>query len=70
MHTAPAIGGKVDEIGTLIREASRCWLRRDAGGRWALDLHRVRGDPATQRVRVTGVFIGNDLVDVDQIEAP
>lgn len=59
-----AIGTKIEESGTLIREAGGFILRRDLGGRWKLDLHRVPIDHIEKRVRITGIVVGEDLVDV------
>lgn len=59
-----AIGTKIEETGTLIREAGSFILRRDLGGRWKLDLHRVPVDHIEKRVRITGVVVGENLVDV------
>ncbi|SKB74920.1 DUF5818 domain-containing protein [Sphingopyxis flava] len=59
-----AIGTRIDETGTLVREAGGFILRRDLGGRWKLDLHRVPVDHIEKRVRITGVVVGEDLVDV------
>jgi hypothetical protein len=59
-----AIGTKIEESGTLIREAGGFILRRDLGGRWKLDLHRVPVDHIEKRVRITGTVVGDDLVDV------
>lgn len=62
-----AIGARVDETGTLLREAGGFQLRRDLGGRWKLDLHRVPVDHIEKRVRITGTIVGEDLVDVDGV---
>lgn len=62
-----AIGQRIDETGTLLREAGGFALRRDAGGRWKLDLHRVPVDHIEKRVRVTGVIVAEGLVDVDGV---
>lgn len=59
-----AIGTKIEETGTLLREAGGFILRRDLGGRWALDLHRVPVDHIEKRVRITGFVVGENLVDV------
>lgn len=59
-----AIGTKIEESGTLIREAGGFILRRDLGGRWKLDLHRVPVDYVEKRVRITGTVVGDNLVDV------
>ena len=61
------IGAKIDETGTLLREAGGFFLRRDLGGRWKLDLHRVPVDQIEKRVRITGTVVGDDLVDVDGV---
>jgi Protein of unknown function (DUF5818) len=36
-----AIGSRIEETGTLIADGGGFALRRDIGGRWKLDLHRV-----------------------------
>jgi hypothetical protein len=61
------IGSRIDESGTLIRDGGGFALRRDAGGRYRLDLHRVPVDAVEKRVRITGVFVGDGLVDVDGV---
>jgi hypothetical protein len=61
------IGTRIEETGTLLREAGGFSLRRDLGGRWKLDLHRVPVDQIEKRVRITGVVVSEDLVDVDGV---
>lgn len=61
------IGSKIDETGTLIREGAGFALRRDVGGRFRLDLHRVPVDEVEKRVRIRGVLVADDLVDVDGV---
>lgn len=63
-----SIGTRVEEIGTLLRDGDTHVLRRDAGGRWTLDLHRVSTDLFDKRVRLTGVIVEEGLVDVIDIE--
>jgi len=63
------IGGRVDETGTLFRDGCGFALRRDAGGRWQLDLHRVPVDHVEKRVRIRGEMIGDMRIDVDAISA-
>ena len=58
------IGTRIEETGTLLQEGEGFVLRRDLGGRWQLDLRRVLVDHAGQRVRITGVVVDQDLVDV------
>jgi hypothetical protein len=58
------IGTPVEETGTLIRDGGGFALRRDLGGRYRLDLHRVPVDCVEKRVRITGVMVESDLVDV------
>jgi hypothetical protein len=62
-----AIGQRIEETGTLLREAGGFALRRDLGGRWKLDLHRVPVDHIEKRVRITGVVVAEGLVDVDGV---
>ena len=52
-------------MGTLIRDGGGFALRRDVGGRYRLDLHRVPIDHVKKRVRITGTLMREGLVDVD-----
>jgi hypothetical protein len=61
------IGTRIEETGTLLRDPGGFSLRRDLGGRWRLDLHRVPVDHIEKRVRITGIVVGEDLVDVDGV---
>lgn len=61
------VGTKVVESGTLLHEDGSFVLRRDLGGRWLLDLHRVPVDHVEKRVRVTGTIVGEGLLDVDGV---
>ena len=60
-------GDAIDETGTLIRDGGAFWLRRDAGGRFRLDLRRTPIDEVEKRVRIIGIYAGSDLVDVDGV---
>jgi len=60
----PAPDERIDETGTLIRDGGGFALRRDRGGQYRLDLHRVPVDRIEKHVRVTGVLVAGDLVDV------
>lgn len=61
------IGTRIEETGTLLRDAGGFSLRRDLGGRWKLDLHRVPVDHIEKRVRITGIVVGEGLVDVEGV---
>ena len=61
------IGSRVDETGTLIRDGGGFALRRDIGGRWKLDMHRVPVDHVEKRVRISGVIVAQGLIDVDAL---
>ena len=61
------IGSRIEERGTLIREGAGFALRRDIGGRWKLDLHRVPVDHVEKRVRISGVVVAEGLIDVDAL---
>lgn len=63
-----AIEARVEETGTLLRDGDAHVLRRDVGGRWTLDLHRVSTDLIDKRVRLIGVTVEEGLVDVIDIE--
>ena len=62
-----AIGTRVDETGTLIRDGGAFYLRRDAGGRWELELHRTPVDLVEKRVRLIGTMVGANLVNADGV---
>ncbi len=66
-----AVGNRIEESGTLIRETDGVVFRRDVGGRWRLDLHRVGVDLAEQhagqRVTVTGTVVAKGLIDIDTL---
>lgn len=62
-----AIGTRVDEIGTLLREGNAFLLRRDSGGRYRLELQCTPADLVERRVRLRGTLVGRDLVAVDRI---
>lgn len=59
------IGMRIDETGTLLRNRGGFILRRDKGGRYRLDMHRVPVDHVEKRVRVVGIIVEDGLVDVD-----
>jgi hypothetical protein len=61
------IGTRIDETGTLVRDGGGFALRRDVGGRYQLDLHRVPVDEVEKRVRIVGTLVAEALVDVDGV---
>jgi hypothetical protein len=61
------IGMRIDETGMLVREGGGFALRRDVGGRYQLDLHRVPVDEVEKRVRIVGTLVAEALVDVDGV---
>jgi len=63
----PAVGSRVDEVGTLIREGGAFYLRRDHGGRYELELHRTPVDLVEKRVRLVGTLVGPDRVNADGV---
>ena len=62
-----AIGTRIDEVGTLIRDGDAFYLRRDVGGRYQLELHRTPVDLVEKRVRLVGTLVGPDLVNADGV---
>ena len=62
-----AIGSRIEETGTLIADGGGFALRRDIGGRWKLDLHRVPVDHVEKRVRISGIVVAEGLIDVDAL---
>ncbi|SEL76950.1 hypothetical protein SAMN05216382_2593 [Sphingomonas palmae] len=65
-----AIGTRIDETGTLIRDGGAFFLRRDAGGRFQLELQRTPVDLVEKRVRLIGTLVGPDLVSADGVSPP
>ena len=63
------IGTRIEETGTLVRDGGAFALRRDAGGRYLLELQRVPIDHVEKRVRVIGTLVGDDLVSVEGVAA-
>lgn len=63
-----AIGTRIEETGTLLRDGEAHVLRRDAGGRWTLDMHRVSTELLDRRVRIQGVIVEDGIVDVMAVE--
>jgi hypothetical protein len=45
------------ELGTLVRDGGAFVLRRDAGGRFRLELQRVPVNEVEKRVRITGSLL-------------
>ena len=62
-----AIGTRVDETGTLIRDGGAFYLRRDVGGRYELELNRTPVDLVEKRVRLIGTLVGRNLVNADGV---
>ncbi|MCK8455455.1 MULTISPECIES: DUF5818 domain-containing protein [Sphingomonas] len=62
-------GPIVDETGTLIREGGGFVLQRDSGGRYQLQLARMPVDHVQKRVRIIGVAIAPDLIEVDGVSS-
>ena len=65
--TMNVIGTRVDELGTLIRDGSAFYMRRDVGGRYQLELQRTPVDLVEKRVRLVGTLVGIDLVSADGV---
>ena len=62
-----AIGTRINEIGTLVRDGGAFYLRRDGGGRYETELHRTPVDLVEKRVRLIGTLVGPDLLNADGI---
>jgi len=62
-----AIGTRINEIGTLVRDGGAFYLRRDVGGRYELELHRTPVDLVEKHVRLIGTLVGPDLVNADGV---
>lgn len=62
-----AVGTRINEVGTLIRDGGAFSLRRDVGGRYQLELHRTPVDLVEKRVLLVGTLVGPDLVNADGV---
>lgn len=62
-----AIGDHVEETGMLLRDGGGFLLRRDAGGTWRLNLHRVPVNHVAKHVRITGVVAAQGQLDVEGV---
>jgi hypothetical protein len=62
-----AIGTRIDETGTLIRDGGAFYLRRDLGGRYELELQRTPVDLVEKRVRLVGTLVGSGLVSAEGV---
>lgn len=61
------VGADVVETGRLLRDEAGFLLQRDLGGRFRLVLLRVPVDLVEKRVRVTGVYAGDDIVEAEGV---
>lgn len=61
------VGTRIDETGTLIRDGDVFYLRRDAGGRYRLELQPKPADLVQRRVRLSGTLVAPGLVSADGI---
>jgi len=62
-----ALGTRLNEVGTLVRDAGAFYLHGDLGGRYELQLHRTPIDLVEKRVRLIGTSVGPDLVTADDV---
>jgi len=60
-------GVRIDETGILVRDGGAFFLRRDAGGRYQLELPRTPVDLVEKRVRLVGTLVAPDLVSADGV---
>jgi len=58
----------VDMTGVLLRHEGGFALKRDEGGLYRLDLHRTPVDLVEKRVRVIGIEIGPEHIDVEGVQ--
>lgn len=63
------IGASVNETGRLLRDDAGFLLHRDGGGVLRLILLRVPVDHVEKRVRVTGFYAGDDVVEAEGVAA-
>ncbi|MEJ7933810.1 DUF5818 domain-containing protein [Sphingobium sp. AN558] len=61
------VGAGVNETGRLVRDSAGFLLQRDLGGTFRLILLRVPVDHVEKRVRVTGYYAGDDVVEVEGV---
>ena len=58
---------QIDETGTLVRDGAGFALRRDRGGCYQLLLRRVPVDEVEKRVRIVGLLVAPDIVEVEGV---
>lgn len=58
------IGTKIRETGVLVADGCGFALRRDIGGRWKLDLHRIAVEHVEKRIRISGIIVAEGVVEV------
>jgi hypothetical protein len=63
------IGQSIVQSGLLVRDGGGFALRADGGGRILLDLHRLPVDHVEKRVRISGIYVSETLVEVESIAA-
>ena len=63
------VGERLDETGAVLHDGDAVYFRRSAGGRLRLDLRRISNGAPQGLARVTGTYVGNDLIDVDRLAA-
>jgi len=61
-------GHLIDEYGMLTRHGGGFALARDAGGVWELELARVPVDLVGRHVRVIGIRMEDDRIDVEGVQ--
>jgi hypothetical protein len=63
------VGDKIDELGVLIVEDGQLCFRRDAGGRWMLELQDGSVATPGTGVHLIGVYVGRRVVAVQELTA-
>jgi hypothetical protein len=58
----------IDETGMLLRDGGGFVLKRDMGGLYSLELHRMPVDLVEKRVRLVGVETAPGHVEADGVQ--
>jgi hypothetical protein len=63
------VGDRINELGVLVAENGQLYFRRDAGGRWMLELRGISTVPAGTRVHLIGTYVAARVVAVQELTA-
>jgi hypothetical protein len=63
------VGDRIDELGVLVADNGHLYFRRDAGGRWMLELRGTSTIPAGTRIHLIGTYGAPRVAAVQELTA-